>query len=254
MIQEKIYKKSIDRPLNPAVSVGDNRQNTIDVEISEYVFTAEIINGLYSLLSAVRNKSVSHNGIWISGYYGSGKSHFLKYLNFCIDKRYQEKALARLEEAVADFDPLQHPESKSQVEISDIRDLAIWLKNAKIDSILFNIGAKVDGNKGDRSTFAKALWEEFNAFRGFNKFNIALAQYLERPLAEHGKLDAFKEALEAKSQRNSEKYLFILIPPQVSDLIHRILFLMIDTWFFPENLTINFYLFLNNSFQCFWLS
>ena len=198
MIQEKIYKKSIDRPLNPAVSVGDNRQNTIDVEISEYVFTAEIINGLYSLLSAVRNKSVSHNGIWISGYYGSGKSHFLKYLNFCIDKRYQEKALARLEEAVAEFDPLQHPESKSQVEISDIRDLAIWLKNAKIDSILFNIGAKVDGNKGDRSTFAKALWEEFNAFRGFNKFNIALAQYLERPLAEHGKLDAFKNALEAK--------------------------------------------------------
>jgi predicted DNA-binding protein (UPF0278 family) len=198
MIQEKIYKKSIDRPLNPAVSVGDNRQNTIDVEIGEYVFTAEIINGLYTLLSAVRDKSVSHNGIWISGYYGSGKSHFLKYLNFCIDKRYQEKALARLEEAVAEFDPLQHSESKSQVEISDIRDLAIWLKSAKIDSILFNIGAKVDGNKGDRSTFAKALWEEFNTFRGFNKFNIALAQYLERPLAEHGKLDAFKLALEAK--------------------------------------------------------
>ena len=47
MIQEKIYKKSIDRPLNPAVSVGDNRQNTIDVEIGEYVFTAEIINGLF---------------------------------------------------------------------------------------------------------------------------------------------------------------------------------------------------------------
>ena len=198
MIQEKIYKKSIDRPLNPAVSVGDNRQNTIDVEIGEYVFTAEIINGLYSLLSAVRNKSVSHNGIWISGYYGSGKSHFLKYLNFCIDKRYQEKALARLEEAVAEFDPFEHPESKSQVFIADIRDLAIWLKNAQIDSILFNIGAKVDGNRGDRSTFAKALWEEFNAFRGFNKFNIALAQYLERPLAEHGKLDAFKQALEAK--------------------------------------------------------
>ena len=198
MIQEKIYKKSIDRPLNPAVSVGDNRQNTIDVEIGEYVFTAEIINGLYSLLSSVRNKSVSHNGIWISGYYGSGKSHFLKFLNFCIDKRYQEKALARLEEAVVEFDPLQHPESKSQVEISDIRELSLWLKSAQIDSILFNIGAKVDGGKGDSSTFAKALWEEFNAFRGFNRFNIALAQYLERPLAEHGKLEAFHQALEAK--------------------------------------------------------
>lgn len=198
MIQEQIYKKSIDRPLNPAVSVGDNRRNTIEVEISEYVFTAEIINGLYTILNAVREKSVSHNGIWISGYYGSGKSHFLKYLNFCIDKRYQEQALARLEKAVEEFDPLQHPESKSQVEISDIRNLAQWLKSAKIDSVLFNIGAKVDGAHGDRSTFVKALWEEFNVFRGFHKSHMALAQFLEKPLAENGKLEAFKDLWEEK--------------------------------------------------------
>ena len=198
MIQEQIYKKSIDRPLNPAVSVGDNRRNTIEVEIGEYVFTADIINALYSLLNAVRYKSVSHNGIWISGYYGSGKSHFLKYLNFCIDKRYQDQALSRLEEAVVQFDPLQNPGSKSQVEISEIRDLIAWLKSAQIDSVLFNIGAKVDGERGDRSTFVKALWEEFNVFRGFHKSHMALAQYLEKPLAANGKLEAFKDIWDEK--------------------------------------------------------
>lgn len=83
MIQSQIYKKEINRPLNPAVSVTDNRENTISVEIEEYVFTDEIINGLFNVLNAVRKKSANHNGIWISGYYGSGKSHFLKYLNFC---------------------------------------------------------------------------------------------------------------------------------------------------------------------------
>lgn len=49
-------------------------------------------------------------------------------------------ALERLLEAVKLRDPLQIPESKSEVEISDMRDLTIWLKDATVDTILFNIG------------------------------------------------------------------------------------------------------------------
>lgn len=196
MKQEQIYKKSIGRDLNPAVSVTDTREKTVSVEVNEYVFTAEIINGLFSLLEAVKNKSTNHNGIWISGYYGSGKSHFLKYLNFCLDKRYQEAALNRLIEAVKEFDPLRNPTSKSNVTVEEINTLAIWLKNTNVDSILFNIGDKVGANVTAQSTFAKALWEEFNVFRGFNRFNIALAQYLEKPLAQKGKFDEFKAAIE----------------------------------------------------------
>ena len=196
MIQEKLYKKSITRSLNPAVSVADNRDRTIEVEIDEYVFTGEIINGLYLVLNGIRHKSADHNGIWISGYYGSGKSHFLKYLNFCLDKRYQEKALARLEEAVDQFDPNFHPELKSTVEKAEMTDLAQWLKKAHVDSILFNIGDKVEGDATGKTTFVKALWQEFNAFQGFNAFNIPLAKYLEKPLADAGKYDAFVQAME----------------------------------------------------------
>jgi hypothetical protein len=65
------------------------------------VFTDEIINGLYRILDAIKNnKPYDHVGIWIDGYYGSGKSHFLKYLDYCITPRTQEKALERLLEAV----------------------------------------------------------------------------------------------------------------------------------------------------------
>jgi len=196
MKQEQIYKKDIGRDLNPAVSVTDTREKTVCVEIDEYVFTDEIINGLFTLLEAVKNKSANHNGIWISGYYGSGKSHFLKYLNFCIDKKHQEIALSRLIEAVKEFDPLRNPNSKSNVTVEEINTLAIWLKNTNVESILFNIGDKVGSDVTLRSTFAKALWEEFNVFRGFNRFNIALAQYLEKPLAQKGKFDDFKAAIE----------------------------------------------------------
>ena len=56
MILEKLYKNDISRPLNPAVSVTDNSESTIRVEIEEYVFTDEILNGLYDVLNAIRLK------------------------------------------------------------------------------------------------------------------------------------------------------------------------------------------------------
>ena len=196
MAQAQLYKHDISRPLNPAVSVTDDSASTVKVEIEEYVFTEEILNGLFNVLDAVRQRSVSHTGIWINGYYGSGKSHFLKYLNFCLDPAHCDRALARMLEAVKEFDPLTKPDSRLANTIADYKQLIDWLGKAEIDTIMFNIGDKVgDRTTNNTTTFAKAIWEEFNAFRGFHKFNIALAQYLEKPLQEKGKFDDFKAAL-----------------------------------------------------------
>lgn len=196
MIQSQIYKKNINRSLNPAVSVTDNRENTITVEIEEYVFTDEIVNGLYMVLNAIRNKSANHNGIWISGYYGSGKSHFLKYLNFCLDPMFSDRALGRLMEAVEEFDPLRNGNSKSDVQPSEMRDLAAWLKSAVVNTVLFNIGNTIGDNVEYNATFVKAIWKEFNVFRGYNRFNIPMAQYLEKALDKKGKFEDFKVAIE----------------------------------------------------------
>lgn len=194
----ELYKNDIDRPLNPAVSVTDNSDSTVRVEIEEYVFTDEILNGLYRILDAVRTRRVSHTGIWINGYYGSGKSHFLKYLNFCLTPSHRDHALERMLKAVKeDFDPLTHPQSRLEPAIADFTDLVDWLKKAEIDTVLFNIGDKIGDTADGGTTFARALWEEFNGFRGFHKFNIPLAQYLEKPLQEKGLYGAFKEAVKA---------------------------------------------------------
>ena len=74
---KNIYLKDIDRTVNPAVSASDFSADTVKTEIEEYVFTDEIINGLYKILSAIQRREYRHNGIWINGYFGSGKSHFL---------------------------------------------------------------------------------------------------------------------------------------------------------------------------------
>ena len=194
---QDIYKRKVTEELNPVVSVSDYTQKTVKTEINEYVFTDEIIHYLYTVLNAIRQGNYHQNGIWINGYFGTGKSHFLKYLNYCFKKQYRDDALARLEDAVLERDPLTHPESQSDVYPSDMRSLTEWLKNAEIDTVLFNIGDKVTGEKRDEdASFTKAIWQEFNKHRGFNRENIALAQFLEKPLADKGKLDDFKHLMD----------------------------------------------------------
>ena len=194
---QDIYKRKVTEELNPVVSVSDYTQKTVDTEIDEYVFTDEIIRYLYLVLNAIREGNYHQNGIWINGYFGTGKSHFLKYLNYCFKKEYRDRALARLEDAVLERDPLTHPESRSDVYPADMRAVAEWLKCTEIDTVLFNIGDKVTGDKRDEdASFTKAIWQEFNKFRGFNRENIALAQFLEKPLAEKGKLEEFKRLMD----------------------------------------------------------
>lgn len=190
MILKELYKKDITRDVNPAVSAGDLKEATIHTEIEEYVFTQEIIQGLYDVISGVREASASHNGIWISGYYGSGKSHFLKYLNYCLKSEYGKRALERLAEEVQ-----KTADELGSVTPSEVTDIRQWLSVADVKTILFNIGTVHNANTAGKNTFVEVFWNEFNKFRGYNQFNLSLAQYLEKPLDEAGKFEAFKAAL-----------------------------------------------------------
>ena len=73
MALKDIYKNSIEREFNPVVSVRDNDAETLRIEIEEYIFTDEIINGLYTVLDTICHRKNHYDGIWINGYYGSGK-------------------------------------------------------------------------------------------------------------------------------------------------------------------------------------
>ena len=195
---ENIYAKDINREVNPAVSTDNLAEETVRIEINEYVFTDDIINNIYKVLAAIRNRNYSHNGMWISGYYGSGKSHFLKFIKYCLDVNYRKLAMERFEQAVAERDPLQVSDSGSTVSISDVKDLAHWLSVAHIDTILINMGSVVDENSEINRTFLDVFWKEFNRMRGYNKINLALAQYFEKVLDEKNKFSEFKQRLESE--------------------------------------------------------
>jgi len=192
---KQLYSKPINRAVNPAVSATKFDPETERIEIQEYVFTDEIINGLFRILDAIKNnKPYDHVGIWIDGYYGSGKSHFLKYLDYCITPATREAAMERLLEAVKAIDPLDEKHNLG-FDYDELLSIANWLKRATIDTCIFNLETSYDNSTDKKKAFLHVFWNEFNGKRGFNKFNITLAQNLEKPLAEKGVFDAFKERI-----------------------------------------------------------
>ncbi len=194
---EQLYKNKIGRSVNPAVSATKFDEKTIDTEINEYVFTDEIINGLVKILDAIKNnRPFDHIGIWIDGYYGSGKSHFLKYLDYLITPETMDEAFNRLIEAISQIDPFDDRHQLApNVDKATVESLHSWMKKATIDTCIFNLETSYDNATDKKKAFLHVFWNEFNGKRGFNKFNISLAQHLEKPLQEKGVFEDFKKAI-----------------------------------------------------------
>ena len=73
----EIFLKPVDRPIDGVIKADD--QTSLRMELEEYVITDEIAQRLGQFLSAYNNYTTA-NGVWISGFFGSGKSHLLKML------------------------------------------------------------------------------------------------------------------------------------------------------------------------------
>lgn len=192
---KELYLKNIDRELNPAVSADDLSDETAKTEIDEYVFTDEIINGIAGVIGGIKKAGTSHNGIWVSGYFGSGKSHFMKFVDYCFSSKFGSAAHQRMREAVELRDPMTHSESTSDVMIADWNEIQIWLDKAEVETVIFNVGSVHDSHAAEGLEFIEVFWNQFNKMRGYNGFSIPLAQFVEAPLDKAGKFGAFKARL-----------------------------------------------------------
>ena len=74
---DQIFAKDIQRPIEGVIKADDVAH--LGTEVEEYVLTNEAAKGLELLLEAYTNYT-NANGVWISGFFGSGKSHILKML------------------------------------------------------------------------------------------------------------------------------------------------------------------------------
>ena len=208
-----LYERGLNRKVNPAVSASDLSEDTVLTEIVEYVFTQEIIVNLYNILVNIKVNQGSHVGIWINGYYGSGKSHFLKYASYCLSNKYGDMAFIRLIEATQELllgDKDTSVLEQANVSLSELKSLQNWYVNkADVEMVMFNIGDVHDANADRANTFTTIFWNQFNARRGYNSFNLSMAQYLEKALDDDGKFEEFKEYVKSKGydwERNISRF------------------------------------------------
>lgn len=84
MTLKNIFEKPVDRPIEGVIKADDKASLALEVE--EYVLTNEVTKRLESFLDAYNNYEGA-NGVWISGFFGSGKSHLLKILSLLLENR-----------------------------------------------------------------------------------------------------------------------------------------------------------------------
>ncbi len=85
-----LFAKDINRSINGVVKVQDSKDGSIRQELDEYVVTRELQGHLATFFKAYGDAidvPTDKIGVWISGFFGSGKSHFLKMLSYLLENR-----------------------------------------------------------------------------------------------------------------------------------------------------------------------
>lgn len=79
--------KDIYRTIEKVITYAASQENRLKAEISEYWVTQSIEEQFRKLLDrmhvAMEAGGENEIGVWVSGFYGSGKSSFTKYLAAC---------------------------------------------------------------------------------------------------------------------------------------------------------------------------
>lgn len=195
----EIFSRNINRDINPAVVVGNDKQATVNAEIEEYVFIDDIIENLYEILNTILNKKGKKTGIWINGYYGSGKSHFIKYVHYCLSKETSERAFERFIEAAKQYDPTATGK-RDDITPSNIALLSKKVASYEVDNIMFNVEDETDDGDGER--FTRIFLSMFNRFRGYNSNEIPTAILLEKYLDQKGKFEEFINRIDSELGHN----------------------------------------------------
>ena len=179
LLMRDIFEKPIDRPIDGVIKADDDA--SLRTELEEYVITGEIGKRLGEFLDAYNNYSTA-NGVWISGFFGSGKSHLLKMLALILENQQVDGAGA------ADI---------FLAKLTDEPMLAGALRKAVAipsKSILFNIDQKADViSKADIDALLAVFQKVFDEMCGYFGKQPHIAQF-ERDLDQRREFAAFKSA------------------------------------------------------------
>ncbi len=192
---QELFARDIHRSINGVVKADQLDESSVWQELDEFVVTQELSGHLSELVAVLIDaldnpaNAANINGIWVSGFFGCGKSHFIKVLSYL------------LENAEHSYDG----KSKKAVDFfaNKLGDAVLFADLKKIVSkptstILFNIDSKADHQAG-RDALLQVFLKVLNEKQGFSGDHPHIA-HMERHLEEKGLLATFHTAFEREAR------------------------------------------------------
>ena len=185
-----LFQKDIHRPINGVVKADQLDDASIWQELDEFVVTQELNTHLRAFfdryceaIDSPNDPNIAGNiGVWVSGFFGSGKSHFIKVLSHLLDNEthtyegQSRKAVEFFEDKITD-----------SMFIGDIKRAVA----ADTDVILFNIDSKASSNDGRDAVLAVFL-KVLNEKLGYSPDHPHIA-HMERYLDDKNLFNTFKQ-------------------------------------------------------------
>ena len=183
-----MFEKKIDRDIKGVIKVGQSDEENVYQELDEYVVTKELLKHFRDFFDNYEkgiNGSTDKMGVWISGFFGSGKSHFLKILSYLLKNSVVEgkKAIEYFTDGKKIDDPMLIAKMTNSGTISS-------------DVMLFNIDSKGSAKVGSgKEAIVEVFMKVFNEMQGYCGSIPYLAEF-ERQLDNEGRFEEFKEKFE----------------------------------------------------------
>lgn len=195
---KNIFAKNLFRPINGVVKADQRDESVVWQELDEYVVTRELdkhfVKFFDTYLSAMDNPNdpavAARMGVWVSGFFGSGKSHFLKILSYLLGNCQAHNAETKQDRKAVEFFEEKIADAMLQGDIK--RAVA-----SDTDVILFNIDSKAD-NKDGKDAILAVFLRVFNEMQGFSGDDPHIAT-MERYLQSKGALEKFHQAFKEES-------------------------------------------------------
>ena len=190
---KELFYKPLGRSINGVVKADQDDNTTVYQELDEYVVTNELEKHFRDFFQSystdLNDPSIANRvGIWISGFFGSGKSHFLKTLSYILANRSVNDSAGQQKTAVEFFDESKIRDAMIRADIDKSR-------NSPAEVILFNIDSKASASEAG-NPILNVFLRVFNEHQNFSSDHPHVA-HMERYLEQKGAYGAFKEAFKA---------------------------------------------------------
>jgi len=188
MLLRDVFETKIEEKIDPVIKVGErHNEKKLAGEIGSYVVTPTIEKFMDDFLEHYTDtfrKDTGEIGIWIAGYFGSGKSHLAKIFSLLVENPKLDGILAskrfesRLPATSSSRDAILR--SLSQLGYCDTKALA------------FNINTLADSKK---TPLPRLLLSQYYISKGYGA-NLLYARVIEAELDKRGKLQELHVAAE----------------------------------------------------------